>query len=104
MLGVDIRGNADQIQANVPLAYIVPGDVLLFSYPKDDHAALVTAITTVNGTTAFVIAESNYHTCKPGTRVIAFNDPAIRGIYRPKLLTPLTEPAPLRVINSVQLS
>lgn len=93
-LGVDIRGNANTIKANIPVNQIKEGDVVLFSYEKVDHVALISDIIQATYPSRpeiyITIEESNFHHCKKSTRTIPLNDPAIRGIYRPEISPLLT--------------
>lgn len=85
VLGVDIHGNADTIDANTPINQIKEGDVLLFSYEKVDHVALVVDVIQARPERPEIyvtIEESNFHHCKQDTRTIPLSDPAIRGLYR----------------------
>lgn len=54
------------------------GAVILLTY-KTGHAALITGFD-ANG---LFILEGNYKQCEKTSRYIRFNDPAIRGFYRP---------------------
>lgn len=69
------------------MAAVEKGDVLLLHYENDEHVALITEIVAVpqqwGSKILFVVKETNYHHCKEGTRVIAMDDPAVKGIYRP---------------------
>lgn len=90
-LGVDIRGNANTIRANISQAYIEPGDVVLFHYPGVDHVALITdviqQVLPQRPGIYITIQESNFHHCTPDSRTIPLDDPAIRGIFRAPLST-----------------
>lgn len=85
VLDVNIHGDADTIQPDLPIQYVEVGDVVLFRYPKTAHVALVTSIASYKGGAKLQIAESNYRSCKPGVREISPSDPAIIGIYRPDM-------------------
>lgn len=83
VLGVDVHGNAWDIAPNVATELARVGDVLLMDYDVG-HAALITHITEPEANKIYLtIAESNFHHCTPGTRVVALSDYHIRGIYRP---------------------
>lgn len=82
-LGVDVHGDAWTIPSNTPKKYARVGDVVLLDY-NIGHAAVITAVTEPAENKIYLtIAESNFHSCKPDTRVIALADEHIRGIYRP---------------------
>lgn len=91
VLGVDIHGNADTINANEPINQIEPGDVLLFSYAKEDHVAVITDVIQAHYPSRpevyVTIQEANFHHCKEDTRTIPLSDAAIRGLYRPAFST-----------------
>lgn len=76
VLGVNINGHAYTIEGNIFSPEV--GDVILFSYETDDHAALITA----KLKTGYWVKEANFHTCQAGERFVSFDDPFIRGFYR----------------------
>lgn len=83
IMGVNIHGNADTINPNVPDNYVNTGDVILFDYPHGYHVAAVQKVWMTGETTYIQIAESNFHTCTPDVRTILMTDPAVRGVFRP---------------------
>lgn len=86
--GVNIHGDAANLVGNIPEKTIDVGDVLLFHYGKEDHAALVIGF---EGQVALpeqgvvipkyiLIHESNYYSCQESYRSISYFDPAIKGV------------------------
>ena len=77
-LGYPIKGNdAKDLQSNVPEDYSpVRGDIILFKYPKNYHAAAV-VWTFPSGN--MQIYECNFKPGKCGTRIVFKDDSAIRG-------------------------
>jgi len=75
VLGVNIRGDAHTIPANSKP--IKGGVVLLNTSDGSGHAALIVDFTPEG----YRVKESNWKKCQPGTRVIPYNDPLIRGFY-----------------------
>ena len=77
-LGYPIKGkDAKDLQSNVPKGYEpVRGDIILFKYPKNYHAA---AVAWVLPSGNLQIYECNYRPGKCGTRVVLKDDKAIRG-------------------------
>lgn len=92
VLGINVKGNADQIQPNVPIQDVHVGDVVLLTYGSVGHAALVTSVQdevslyNQRKITGFTIQESNFYHCQPSMRTIGMSN--VRGIYRP-LYTPM---------------
>lgn len=90
IMGVQIKGDAWTIKPNIPSVELKEGDVLLFDYGgKDkDHAGVILSfiLKHIGGGVyirkSIVIAETNYHKCEEGTRVVDWDDPAIKGGYR----------------------
>lgn len=87
-LGVAIRGDAWKQVPNAPLEYADVGDVMLFDYGGvgKDHVALIVGFqgAKIVGTAIvpeyIVVSETNYTRCKPGTRLIPWEDPSIKGV------------------------
>src|SRR3990167_10310399 len=77
-LGYPIKGNdAKDLQSNVPKDYEpVRGDIILFKYPKNYHAAAV-LLSFPSGN--MQIYECNFKPGKCGTRIVFKDDKAIRG-------------------------
>lgn len=85
--GVNIHGDAYTIKPNISLDAVKEGDVVLFDIGKADHAAyvleaMVERIEGVEHPVALLIQEANYQRCKVTTRLIAIDNPTIKGIYR----------------------
>lgn len=81
--GIDIHGNAWDIQPNVSTKFARVGDVVLLSY-NIGHVALITNVAEPTpGNILLTIDESNFHKCTPDTRIIALADLHVRGVYRP---------------------
>lgn len=86
--GVNVHGDAWTIQPNAPLAQASLGDVLLLSY-NEEHGAEIVGFddwVTENGVMrpqTILIVEANFKRCQVTNRRIAWNDPAIRGLYHP---------------------
>ncbi len=56
------------------------GALILLSYPTIDHVAKILGYKAEG----FLSYEGNYDHCIQGTRIIAYNDPAIRGFWKPE--------------------
>lgn len=70
--GLNIVGNAsDQIPNSIPTI----GAGIIFDYSNTGHIAIIENI----NEKGFIVSESNFKRCKKGTRLIPFNDPAIKG-------------------------
>lgn len=67
-------GHARELQAN---STPKEGGVVLFSYPKTDHAAYITSL----DADGMWIEEANYKRCQRTKRWISYNDPFIRGFW-----------------------
>jgi len=85
--GVNIRGNAWTIQGNINPLNMDYGDVVLIGR---DHGALIIGSEgeqwygNVIVPEYIWIADTNYvRPCTPSVRKIAWNNPAIRGVYSP---------------------
>jgi hypothetical protein len=91
-MGVNIRGDAWTQKPNKPFNHVVEGDVLIFNYGGvgKDHVALVTGFVGEVHEGDYIrpefikIVEANYSRCKVGTRLIAWDDPKIRGVLSPE--------------------
>ena len=82
--GVKIQlQDADKFVPNAPADV---GNVILFTYPPTEqfpdgvpHVALITNITGEG----WEVVEGNFVACEKTSRVVLFNDPFIRGFYKP---------------------
>lgn len=86
--GINIRGDAWTIRPTHPLNMASEGDVLLTTEGPGHAAEIISFEGQIleNGyiRPAYIrVLESNYTRCRVGTRLIPWNDPEIRGIYRP---------------------
>lgn len=80
-LGVPIRGNAENIEPNgTPTV----GGLILFEYTSStssgaiSHAAFISAFVPQG----YLVKEANFSPCVSATRVVKYNDPAIRGFWK----------------------
>jgi hypothetical protein len=78
--GLDIHGDAGTIEANVKLADLTIGDVLLLSYAGIEHAAEVIDYSAAGNP---VVIEANYKHCQVTAREIDLSRETVRGVYRP---------------------
>lgn len=86
--GIPIRGNAWAIEPTHSLEMAVEGDVLL-TREGPGHAAEIVGFEGIVAEDNYTrpeyiwLIEANYSRCRVGTRKIRWDDPEIRGIYRP---------------------
>jgi len=86
--GINIRGNANTIPVTNPLNEATEGDVLLFDVGRLDHGAEIIGFKgeVHNGThiaPEFIIVwEANWKRCQTGIRLVRFDDPKLKGVYR----------------------
>lgn len=86
--GIDIRGDAWTIKPTHSLEMAVEGDVLL-TREGPGHAAEIVGFEGIVAEDNYTrpeyiwLIEANYSRCRVGTRKIRWDDPEIRGIYRP---------------------
>lgn len=86
--GVDVRGDAWTIPVTHKLEAATVGDVLLFDTNPDHGAEIIGTVGEVLKfpyvlPEYFLIAETNWKPCTPDVRLVSFNDPRLKGVYRP---------------------
>jgi hypothetical protein len=78
-MGVAIKGDADTITPNTPVADIGIGTVILFDYGDISHAALIIGLNRDIAT----IHEANWRHCKETIREVSIYAPEVKGFYKP---------------------
>lgn len=72
--------NARDMQPNITYKEVRVGDLILQSYPKTEHVAVITDIQ-IEG---YIVTEGNYKPCEYSEgRVVKYNSKNIRGFLRP---------------------
>lgn len=86
-----MKGDAWTIMPNADKDFARAGDVLLFNYGGygEDHAALIVGFVENEKGLQAIIQEANFKRCKAGNRIVAMNDPTVKGIYRPVIHNPV---------------
>lgn len=92
--GIEVYGDAINLQPNLPSENLDVGDVLVLRYGKVGHVAEIIGYEgeqklTVNGRTVLVpetltILEANFKAGQVTVRTLAWDDTHIKGVYRPK--------------------